>query len=56
MSDYEKVMIHLRARCDEIMGEWNGDEPGEQEDRAEGAEELKELLDDVDKLVKELDI
>lgn len=56
MSDYEKVLKHIRLRCEEIMGEWNGDEAGEQEIRADGAKELLERLSEVDDLVKELDI
>jgi hypothetical protein len=56
MSDYEKVMEYLRTRCDEIMGEWDGDFPGQQEDNAHNARELLELLNNVDELVKELDI
>lgn len=56
MSDYEKVMQHLRNRCNEISGEWNGDESGKQEDRASAADELLELLENVDLIVKELDI
>lgn len=56
MSDYEKVMEHIKKRCNEIMGEWNGDESGQQEDDSMAAEELLGLLDEVDKLVKELDI
>ena len=56
MSDYEKVLEHIRNRCNEIQGEWNGDEPGEQEDRARAAQELLETLVGVDELMKELDI
>ena len=56
MSDYEKVMQFLRQRCKQVRGEWNGDEPGQQEDNAHAATELLELLDEVDKLVKELDL
>lgn len=56
MSDYEKVLEYLRKRCKEIRGEWNGDEPGQQEDRAHQATELLELLAEVDTLVKELDV
>ena len=38
MSDYEKVLEHIRNRCNEIKGEWNGDEPGKQEDAAMAAD------------------
>ena len=56
MTDYEKVLDHLRYRCEETKGEWNGDESGTQEDKANTADELLELLIKVDKLVKELDL
>ena len=56
MSDYEKVLEHIRNRCNEIKGEWNGDESGKQEDVAMAADELLEKLEEVDALVKELDI
>ena len=56
MSDYEKVIEHIRNRCNEIKGEWNGDEPGKQEDSAMAADELLEKLEEVDQLMKELDI
>ena len=56
MSDYEKVVEHIRNRCNEIKGEWNGDESGKQEDTAMAADELLEKLNEVNELMKELDI
>lgn len=56
MTDYEKVVAYLRQECEQIRGEWNGDEAGKQEYRADQATELLELLDKVDELMKELDI
>ena len=56
MSDYEKVLEYLRQRCEEIRGEWNGDESGKQEDQSNAAEELLRLLEEVDQLVSELDL
>ena len=56
MSDYEKVIEHIRNRCNKIKGEWNGDEPGKQEYAAMAADELLEKIDEVDVLMKELDI
>ena len=52
MSDYEKVLAYLRQRCEEVRGEWNGDEPGKQEDNAHLATHLLELLQQAD-LAKE---
>lgn len=56
MSDYEKVLAYLREQAKAVQGQWNGDESGEQENRASAADELLELLDEVDALVKELDL
>jgi len=56
MSDYEKVLEYIRHRCLEVRGEWDGDEPGQLEYNAHTATELLKLLEEVDKLVKELDI
>lgn len=56
MSDYEKVLAYLRQRCEEVRGQWNGDEPGKQEDEANLATHLLELLEEVDSAVKELDL
>jgi hypothetical protein len=56
MTDYEKVMTHVRSRCAEIKADWNGDVDDEQAQRADDADELLELLDEVDELVKELNI
>lgn len=55
-TDYEIVRDYLRQCAIEIRGAWNGDEAGDQEDRAYAATELLEALDEVDKRVKELDI
>lgn len=56
MTDYEKTLEHIRTRCEEIKGEWDGEEIGTKEYNAESADELLELLKEVDGLVKELDI
>ncbi len=56
MSEYEKVIQHLNRECEIIRGEWNGDNSGKLEDRATAAEELQELLSEVDEIVKELDL
>jgi len=56
VSDYEKVVAYLRQRCDEIMGEWDGDNPGSDELRTGFAQDTLELLERLDELVKELDL
>lgn len=33
MTDYEKVMLYLHDRCNEIESQWNGDEPGKPSSR-----------------------
>lgn len=55
MSDYKKVMAHLREQCEEIKGEWDGDQPGVKEERAQAADELLKATHTVDLLVKELE-
>lgn len=56
MSEYETVLAYLRERCVEVRGQWNGDEAGYQEHRADMSAELLELLDQIDVLVKDLDL
>lgn len=56
LSDYEKVLQFLRQRCEEVQGEWNGDESGQLEDESNKATELLELLEEVDTLVRDLDL
>ncbi len=60
MSSYKTTEITiaglkaLQAEANYITGEWNGDEPGTQEDRAHAAEELRGKIIDVIELVEEL--
>lgn len=51
------MLESLQAIKDEmlgIMGEWNGDESGRQEDNANIAEEVVENINKIDELLKEL--
>ncbi len=41
--------------ADEIAGQWNGDESGDQEDRAHIANEISDMCGDVIKLLQELE-
>lgn len=56
MTDYEKVMQFLREQAEEVRAKWDGDSTGREEDEADKATHLLELLDEVDALVKELDL
>ena len=44
----------LKERMEQIAGEWNGDEAGLQEDRAEIALDVITKLDEVEELLAEL--
>lgn len=44
----------LKERMEYISGEWNGDEPGRQEENAHIAEEVIQKIDEIDKLLEEL--
>jgi len=48
-------LANLRDYAEEIAGEWNGDEPGIQEERAECANEIIEKIDELVLLLKELE-
>lgn len=43
----------LRARMNDVAGEWDGDLPGVAEDRAHAALAVIEGIDDLEKLIKE---
>jgi hypothetical protein len=49
------TLNELTNKCEEIMGEWNGDDSGKQEDRANAASELLTTLTKVLELYKELE-
>jgi hypothetical protein len=46
-------LLSLKKTLKDIQGEWNGDEPGELEDRAHIAREANELIDE---LIKKLEL
>jgi uncharacterized protein Yka (UPF0111/DUF47 family) len=46
----------LAEMLEEISGEWNGDEPGLQEDMAHAATEAIEKIEELKELLTELDI
>jgi len=62
MSSYKTTEITiaglkaLQAEAKSISGEWNGDESGNQEDRAHAAEELIEKIFEVIGGIEELDL
>ena len=51
----ELTLKELTDKCEEIMGEWNGDDSGKQKDRANAASELLTTLGKVLDLYKELE-
>jgi len=51
-----ETISHIVKEANEISGEWNGDESGLLEDRANAAGELIELLDQASVLIAELEL
>ena len=62
MSSYKTTEITiaglkaLEAEANCISGEWNGDDSGNQEDRAHASEELIEKISEVISIIEELDL
>jgi hypothetical protein len=50
MTDIEQI----KKYAENISGQWNGDEPGLQEDRAGIANEILEKISEIEELLKEL--
>jgi hypothetical protein len=48
-------MDKLKTKMEEISGDWNGDEPGLQEERAHIANDIIEKIEEIEELMKELD-
>lgn len=53
-SEVEAKLATLRTQAEAISGEWNGDESGTLEDRAEAATELIEHINAITELLEEL--
>lgn len=49
-----KTLKELKEEMVEIQGEWNGDEPGTQEDRANIASDVLESIKNIEELLEEL--
>lgn len=45
----------LKKQMEEIAGAWNGDEPGQQEDRAHQANDILEKIRELEQLLSDLD-
>lgn len=48
------TLDQIYKMCGEISGEWNGDEPGEEEDRAHIATETAEYIELIKENLREL--
>lgn len=44
----------IKKDAEEIAGQWNGDEPGEQEEKAQCANEVIETIDSLMELLEEM--
>lgn len=51
----EKTLSELKKEMEEIQGQWNGDNPGRAEDRAHQAGDIIENINQIEKLLVELD-
>lgn len=51
----EKSLLELRREMQEIRGQWNGDNPGRAEDRASTAKDIVDRIDEIEKLLSDLD-
>ncbi len=51
----EKTLLELRREMEEIQGQWNGDNPGRAEDRASTAGDVVERINEIEKLLADLD-
>lgn len=50
------TLEYLKQEAEEIVGAWNGDNPGTQEDRAHVANQLLEKITEIEALISELHI
>ena len=51
----KEELTKLRISLEEIAGEWDGDNPGQKEDRAHAAQEGIEAIDKLVQILEELD-
>ena len=51
----EKTLLELRREMEEIQGQWNGDNPGRAEDMAHQAGDIIGNINEIEKLLAELD-
>ena len=49
-----ETLAQLKSRMENLAGQWNGDEPGEGETRAEIAEEVLGMLNRIEELISTL--
>lgn len=47
-------LSQLKEWAEEVAGRWNGDNPGLDEDRAHCAVEIKEKIEEIEELLKEM--
>jgi len=50
----EKTLKDIKAEAEQVAGEWNGDEPGVLEDRANIAGDILEAVKNLEELLAEL--
>lgn len=51
----EKTLLELKREMEDIQGQWNGDNHGRAEDRAHQAGDIIGNINEIEKLLSELD-
>lgn len=51
----EKTLLELKREMEDIQGQWNGDDAGRAEDRAVTARDVVDRIDEIEKLLSDLD-
>ena len=54
MNKHIQNLTDIIIECDKIIGAWNGDDKGIQEDNARTAEEIRDHVHDIMELINEL--
>jgi hypothetical protein len=51
MSNYILTLDFIKKHCEEVAGQWNGDESGKQEEDAQTANEVLKKVQEIEELL-----
>jgi len=54
MSNYILTLDFIKKHCEEVAGQWNGDESGKQEEDAETAIKVLEKVHEIEELIYDI--